>query len=69
MSDRMRKILRVVADGLACSAKAAAFREGMPWDPPTLRPPAAATAAHITPAYCGAGAEAAVEAPLRRIHR
>ena len=38
MSARMRKIARVIAGGLACSARAVALREGLPWDPEALRP-------------------------------
>jgi len=30
-------MLQIIADGLACSARAAAFREGLPWDPADLR--------------------------------
>ena len=33
MSDRMRKIVRRIMEGLAFSARAAAWREGLPWEP------------------------------------
>ena len=38
MTQKIEKILRIIANGLACSAQAAAFREGLPWDPADLRP-------------------------------
>jgi hypothetical protein len=38
MTDRMRRIARIIAAGLACSAQATAMREGLPWDPADLRP-------------------------------
>lgn len=38
MTRRMRKIIDVIAAGLACSAQATAFREGMPWAPDETRP-------------------------------
>lgn len=28
----MRKLAKILAAGLACAARAAAMREGMPWD-------------------------------------
>ncbi len=33
MSDRMRRIMRRIADGLAVSAQAVAWRESLPWEP------------------------------------
>jgi hypothetical protein len=38
MTAWMRKMFRVIADGLACSARAVALHEGLPWDPDGLRP-------------------------------
>jgi hypothetical protein len=33
MSERMRKIARLIVDGLVWSARATAWREGLPWEP------------------------------------
>ena len=38
MTARMRKILRVIVDGLILSAQATAMREGLPWDRNGSRP-------------------------------
>ena len=33
MSKKMRKIAKVIMKGLALSARATAWREGLPWEP------------------------------------
>ena len=33
MSKRLRKIAQIIMEGLAFSARAAAWREGLPWEP------------------------------------
>jgi hypothetical protein len=33
MRKRMRKIAKVIMEGLALSARATAWREGLPWEP------------------------------------
>ena len=38
MTQKIEKMLRIIAGGFACSARAAAFREGLPWDPADLGP-------------------------------
>jgi hypothetical protein len=38
MTQKIERMLRIIADGLACSAQAVAFHEGLPWDPDALRP-------------------------------
>jgi hypothetical protein len=37
MSERMRKIAQVIMEGLALSARATAWREGLPWEPSARR--------------------------------
>ena len=37
MTQKIEKMLRIIAGGFACSARAAAFREGLPWDQADLR--------------------------------
>ena len=39
MSRLMQNFIRTITRGLACSAQATAFREGLPWDPKALQPP------------------------------
>ena len=46
MTPRMRKISRLIAEGLASSAQAVATHEGLPWDPDDVRPPRRARRAH-----------------------
>ena len=36
MNDRMRRIVRLIVDGLALSARAVAWREGYEWQPGAL---------------------------------
>ena len=38
MTQKLEMMLRIIAGGLACSAQAVAFREGLPWEPVALRP-------------------------------
>lgn len=38
MTARIGRIARIIVNGLACSARATALREGLPWDPEDLRP-------------------------------
>jgi hypothetical protein len=37
MSTRIRKISGILREGLACSARAVALREGLPWDPQDVK--------------------------------
>ena len=39
MSEKMRKITQVIVEGLALSARATAWREGMSWEPSSKRDP------------------------------
>ena len=38
MTQKIERMLRIIVGGLACSERATAFREGLPWDPADLRP-------------------------------
>ncbi len=46
MSERMRKIARIIVEGLTLSARATAWREGMPWEPDDRRAREERTADH-----------------------
>jgi hypothetical protein len=39
MSERMRKIRRIIVEGLTLSARATAWHEGLPWEPEAPRRP------------------------------
>jgi hypothetical protein len=39
MSERMRKIRRIIVEGLTLSAQATAWHEGLPWEPEAPRQP------------------------------
>jgi hypothetical protein len=39
MSERMRKIRQIIVEGLTLSAQAAAWHEGLPWEPEPPRRP------------------------------
>lgn len=38
MSEKMRKVMQRIVEGLAWSARATAWREGLPWEPEERRP-------------------------------
>ena len=46
MSERMRKIRRVIVEGLTLSARATAWHEGQRWEPDERRAPAKRPADH-----------------------
>jgi hypothetical protein len=39
VSEKIRKIVRRIMEGLALSARATAWREGLGWEPGDCRPP------------------------------
>jgi hypothetical protein len=46
MSERMRKIARIIMEGLTLSAQATARREGQSWEPEERRPSGERPAGH-----------------------
>jgi len=46
MTQRMQRIARIIVEGLSLSARAAAWREGMPWEPDGWRARKERTADH-----------------------